>query len=218
MLPYLPGLRSWKKVNNKVKYSIDLSDLELKKDRTEQNRYHSPLVAERIKKELVKDPNLYAYVKWIFYSCMRPREVRLLQINHIDIEARQVKAIAPTAKTGDRFIPICDELKELIISMGLLKLPLNYYVFGRDGQPAAEMIRMDYLSKRYKLIKKKLELDDKYTLYGWKYTRVVNLLMAGFSDNEVMSLTGHRDYKSFMTYKRELIVDTSAMKGKTIAF
>ena len=42
--------------------------------------------------------------------------------------------------------------------------------------------------------------------------------MAGFTDQEVMSLTGHTDYKSFMAYKRELMVDTSAMKGKTIAF
>lgn len=70
----------------------------------------------------------------------------------------------------------------------------------------------------YKLIKDKLGLDNKYTLYGWKHTRVVNLLMAGFTDNEVMSLTGHSDHKSFMAYKRELMVDTSAMKGKTIEF
>ncbi|MEL7587833.1 MAG: hypothetical protein AAGU19_14085 [Prolixibacteraceae bacterium] len=40
--------------------------------------------------------------------------------------------------------------------------------------------------------------------------------MTGFTDNEVMSLTRHSDYKSFMAYKRELMVDTSAMKEKTI--
>ncbi len=208
-----------KKGNKAVKYVIDLSDIELKKDRAEKNRYYSSVVADKVKKELSKNENLYNYVKWIFYSCMRPREIRLLQINHIDIQARQIKATAPTAKTGDRFIPICDELMDLIKSMKLMKFPLNYYVFGgKEGKPSKEKLSRDLFTNGYKLIKDKLGLDNKYTLYGWKHTRVVNLLMAGFTDQEVMSLTGHTDYKSFMAYKRELMVDTSAMKGKTIAF
>lgn len=149
---------------------------------------------------------------------MRTREIQLLQIEHIDLEARQIKAIVPTAKTGDRFIPICDELEELIISMNLIDSPLDYYVFGRNGKASENKMKRHYFSERYKPIKDKLGLDNKYTLYGWKHTRVVNLLMAGYTDQEVMSLTGHRDYKSFMAYKRELIVDVSAMKGKTIKF
>ncbi len=207
-----------RKENKNIEYIIDLSDIELKKDRAEKNRYYSPIVAERVKKEIKLIPELYAYVKWIFYSCMRPREIRLLQINHIDLESRQIKAIAPTAKTGDRFIPICDELKDLIISMRLMELPFNYYVFGKEGQPSEENMSSHFFTSLYKPIKTKLGLDDKYTLYGWKHTRVVNLLQAGFTDPEVMSLTGHSDYKSFMAYKRELVVDTSAMKGKTIDF
>jgi integrase len=208
-----------KKQNKGIKYQIDLQDIEMKKDRAEKNRYYSAVVALKVKKELAKNESLYNYVKWIFYSCMRPREIRLLQINHIDIQARQIKAIAPTAKTGDRFIPICDELMALIKSMKLMKLPLNYYVFGgKNGKPGKERLSRDLFTNSYKLIKDKLGLDNKYTLYGWKHTRVVNLLMAGFTDAEVMSLTGHSDYQSFMAYKRELMVDTSAMKGKTIEF
>lgn len=208
-----------KKQNKGIKYQIDLEDLELKKDRAEKNRYYSAVVALKVKKELSKNESLYNYVKWIFYSCMRPREIRLLQINHIDIQARQIKAIAPTAKTGDRFIPICDELMTLIKSMRLMEFPLNYYVFsGKTGKPGDERLSRDLFTTKYKSIKDKLGLDNKYTLYGWKHTRVVNLLMAGFTDAEVMSLTGHSDYQSFMAYKRELMVDASAMKGKTIEF
>jgi integrase len=180
-----------KKQNKSIKYSIDLEDIELKRDRAEKNRYYSPVVADKVKKELSENENLYNYVKWIFYSCMRPREIRLLQINHIDIQARQIKAIAPTAKTGDRFIPICDELLDLIKTMKLMQFPLNYYVFGgKDGKPSQEKLSRDLFTNSYKSIKDKLGLDNKYTLYGWKHTRVVNLLMAGFTDQEVMSLTG----------------------------
>jgi len=100
-----------------------------------------------------------------------------------------------------------------------MKLPLNYYVFGgKNGKPGKERLSRDLFTNSYKLIKDKLQLNNKYTLYGWKHTRVVNLLGAGFTDTEVMSRTGHSDYQSFMAYKRELMIDTSAMKGKTIEF
>ncbi|MCL4637664.1 MAG: site-specific integrase [Olivibacter sp.] len=205
-----------KRENPNVEYKIDLSDIELKKDRAEKNRYYSPMVAEMVKVELEREEDLYNYVKWIFYSCMRPREIQLLQVKHIDLNARQIKAIGPTAKTGDRYVPICEELSELIREMNLTKLPLNHYVFGKNGKPSELLAYKDFFRNKYKPIKEKLGLDDKYTLYGWKHTRVVNLLMAGFTDQEVMSLTGHSDYQSFMAYKRELLIDSSSMKGKTI--
>ncbi|WP_293916505.1 MULTISPECIES: tyrosine-type recombinase/integrase [unclassified Sphingobacterium] len=207
-----------KKQNIEISYLFDPDDLEQKKDRAEKNRYYTPAVAEKIKKECQKFPDLFNYMKWIFYSCMRPREIRLLQVQHIDLVSRQIKAIAPTAKTGDRFIPICDELYNMILLMKLTELPPGYFVFGKKGQSNKEKCYKDHFSNLYKPIKDKVGLDDKYTLYGWKHTRVVNLLSAGFTDPEVMSLTGHRDYESFQTYKRELIVDSSSMKGKTISF
>ena len=206
-----------KRENPDIEYKVDMSEIELKKDRAEKNRYYSPMVAEKVKHELERETELYNYVKWIFYSCMRPREIRLLQIKHVDLNARQIKAIGPTAKTGDRYVPISDELFNLINDMGLNDLPHNYYVFGKNGKPNANLCYKDTFRNIYKPIKDKLGLDDKYTLYGWKHTRVVNLLMAGFTDQQVMSLTGHSDYQSFMAYKRELMVDTSIMKGKTIS-
>src|SRR5690606_41908964 len=112
--------------------------------------------------------------------------------------------------------PVCDEFFQLIKEMRLIDLPLNYYVFGKNGKPRELLSYKDTFRNRYKPIRAKLGLDDKYTLYGRKHTRVVNLLMTDFTDHQVMSLTGHSDYQSFMAYKRELMVDTSTMKGKTI--
>ncbi|SKB56398.1 Site-specific recombinase XerD [Parapedobacter luteus] len=202
----------------KIEYEIDIREIEPKKDRAEKNRYYSPAVAEQVKKATRKDKRLYNYIRWIYYSCMRPKEIRFLQAKHIDLHARQIKVIAPSGKTGERFVPICDELYDLIIESGLSKLPLNHYVFGKGGIPSDEKAPKDTFSGLYRPIKKLIGLDDKYTLYGWKHTRVVNLLMAGFTDAEVMSLTGHHDYESFKTYKRELKIDTSAMQGKTVEF
>ena len=127
-----------KKDNGEISYVIDLSDIEYKKDRAEKNRYYTPDVAKKVKEHLRKNAELTKYVEWIYYSCMRPREIRFLQIQHIDLKNRQIKAVGPTAKTGDRFVPICDELYHMISQMNLKSFPPNYFVFGKGGEPNEE--------------------------------------------------------------------------------
>ncbi|GAA0881898.1 hypothetical protein GCM10009120_04940 [Sphingobacterium siyangense subsp. cladoniae] len=207
-----------KKHNRNITYEIDLSDLIIKKDRAEKNRYYSPIVAEKVKAELVKDPELYNYSKWIFYSCMRPKEIRCLKIQDIDLSSRQIKVPGPNGKTGDRLVPICDELHQLIRDMGIGKAKLNHYVFGKGQTISPEQVYEDYFRRRYQKIKDHLKLDYNYTLYSWKHTRVVSLITAGFDDNQVMTLTGHRDRAGFEAYKRELVIDNTIMKKKTISF
>src|SRR5690606_11130791 len=99
---------------------------------------------------------------------------------------------------------------------GLDKLPLDYYPFSDNLKPGAAMHIKNRMNENYRPIKDKLGLDHNYTLYSFKHTRCVNLLNAGFSDQEVMSLTGHSDAKSFETYKRSFVIDAKTMKGKTI--
>ena len=61
-------------------------------------------------------------------------------------------------------------------------------------------------------------LSKDFTLYGFKHTRVVNLLNSGYSDAEIMGLTGHRDTSSYDKYKRDLIgnLTNNSLKGKTV--
>ncbi|WGQ15434.1 tyrosine-type recombinase/integrase [Sphingobacterium faecium] len=198
-----------------ISYNIDVQFLEAKSSRAEKNKYYTKSVADIIKKELKKDLELSQYVRWIFYSCMRPKEIRFLKVENIDINARQIKV---DGKTGYRFVPICDELLRLINEMNLANMPINYFVFGKGQKTSAVNITDDYFRDKYRPLKVKLNLNKNYTLYSWKHTRVVSLISAGFDDNQVMTLTGHRDRAGFEAYKRELVIDNSSMKGKTIDF
>ncbi|WP_313418848.1 tyrosine-type recombinase/integrase [Sphingobacterium multivorum] len=204
-----------KRKNKEVEYSIDFDFLELKNSRAEKNKYYTESVANLIKKEIDKDIELNRYVRWIFYSCMRPNEIRHLKIERIDFNARQIKI---DGKTGFRFVPICDELLLLMKEMELEESKIDNFVFGKGGKPSPEMVHSDYFRDRYRPIKIKHNLDMNYTLYSWKHTRVVSLIAAGFDDNQVMTLTGHRDRAGFEAYKRELVIDNTIMKGKTITF
>ena len=86
------------------------------------------------------------------------------------------------------------------------------------GVPSEEKATKDAFATRYRPIKEKLGLDDKYTLYGWKHTRVANLLVTGFTDAQVILLTDHNDYEGFKTYQREIKVDTTTVQGRTVEF
>ncbi|WP_437918600.1 tyrosine-type recombinase/integrase [Sphingobacterium sp. LRF_L2] len=207
-----------KRKNKEIKYLYDPYFLEKKRTHAERNRYYTPAVASLIKNAVKDDIELFRYIKWIFYSCMRPKEIHLLQIHHIDLDSRQIKVAGSIGKTGDRFVPICDELHELIAEMKLDQYPLDYFVFGRHKKTSDKVVGDDYFRNKFRPYKIKLKLDENYTLYSWKHTRVISLISAGFDDNQVMTLTGHRDRAGFEAYKRELVVDNSSMKGKTIDF
>src|SRR5699024_5908038 len=93
------------------------------------------------------------------------------------------------------------------------------YLFSKSGEPGEEQVNKRYFSDSFKkYIRDPLRLSNIYTAYGWKHTRVVDLLSSGFTDYEVMSLTGHRSIESFEKYKRDLVVDISKMQGKTSSF
>lgn len=113
-------------------------------------------------------------------------------------------------------MPICDELYALIEQMQLSTQPLDYYVFGHGKKPSADLVFDDYFRDRYRPYKVKLGLDNNYTLYSWKHTRVVSLIIAGFDENQIMTLTDHRNRAGFEAYKRNLVIDNTIMKGKTI--
>lgn len=206
-----------RKSGHKVKYEMDLSDLELKKSKAERNRYYSDTIAVKVKEKLTSD--LRDYCEWIYHSCMRPREIQLLQVQHIDLSSRQIKVAGETGKTGDRFVPVSEELLRLINDRKLTEVPANYYVFGSEGKPGPKHVYEMYFSRRYRKVREALGLDDNYTIYGWKHTAVVNMIHAGFSHEEIMIRTGHRDRKSFEAYIRDLVVEpNSRMTGKTIPF
>jgi len=202
-----------------VIYALGQTGQDKKLDRSEKYRAYFGPVAHAVKEKLSEFPYLESYVKWIYLSCMRPSEIRLLQVKDIDLRHRQIKIAGEDGKTGDRFVPVSDELMELIVSMGLEKRPFNHFVFGFMGTDMSRMVGQTYFADQYRLkVRIPLGLDDKYTPYGWKHTRVIELIYAGFTDYEIMSLTGHDDYESFQLYKRELMVNTKAMQGKTVSF
>ncbi|GGG97205.1 tyrosine-type recombinase/integrase [Pedobacter zeae] len=193
------------------------SELEQKVARPMKHQYFGETVGNAVKEEFKKFPKMEFYSKFIYFSCMRPDEIRNLKIENVDLNGRYMKIVG---KTKSRTVPICDELSDMLESLNLEKYPANYYVIGKSGGVDSAMHSENYFSRPFREdIKEKLGLSKDFTLYGWKHTRVVDLLNAGYSDAEIMNLTGHTDTSSYDKYKRDLVNHIKTrLRGKTIGW
>lgn len=186
-----------------------------------KNEAYTGRVREAVKKALENDQACRHICAATYYTCCRNyEELCHLQIKHIDRENQVIFIPEAIGKTGARYVPISRELDQLLFEiMKVDKYPLDYYIFTLDGLPGPDTVSKNYYSRRYKLIKDKLGLGNEYTIYGWKHTRVVDLLKEGFTDAEVMDLTGHTDTGSYDHYKRNLGASlNNRIKGITLEF
>ncbi len=207
-----------RQVHRKIDYTFDISGVDSKKTSPQKNKAYTPVLITEVKKQLDKPANehLRDYVEWIYLSLMRPAEIRNLKVRDIDEQNRQIRIIG---KTGDRLIPISDQLLKLIKKRHVMQAGHNAFVFGRAGKPGLTAMSKDYFPEKYVEIKESLHLDRNYTIYAWKHTAVINMIMAGFSDEQIMVLSGHKTKDAFNAYKRDLVIEKShAMKGSTIEF
>ncbi len=197
--------------------------IETRTSRAERNKYYDKATRQLIEPKLKTHPYLGLFIKWIYYSCARPKELLHLRIQDIDLTLRKINLPAAVGKTGahvgTRTIPLCEELYDIIVGMKLDKAPRDYFVFSKGGKPGAAQLHDDFFREIYLPMKRDLKLDSNYTLYSFKHTRVVDLLAAGYQAHKVMFLTGHTDWTSFQKYCRELgaVIDEQ-LKGKTISY
>ena len=192
-------------------------DIEHKAARPMKNQYFGENVASKVKDAMLAFPKLLFFHKFIYFSCMRPDEIRNLKIENVDIKGRYIKIVG---KTKSRTIPICDELAEMLTSKHLDTYPLSHYVIGKEGEVSPFMHSENWFSKMFREeIRKPLGISENFKPYGWKHTRVVDLLNAGYSDAEIMNLTGHTDTASYDAYKRDLVNHIQTrLRGKTIGW
>ncbi len=204
--------------NRKLIYDFDPEELEPKITRPQRNKAFTPIMLHGLKEQLKATGynNLKDYLEWIFLSSMRPAEIRELRVGDIDDVSRQIRF---KGKTGDRLVPVSDQLMRLIHRRGVLGHGINDYVFGYAGNVDSRRMSVEYFLIRFDVIAKIMGLDKNYGPYSLKPTGVIAMIMAGFKDEEIMLNTGHKTVEAFRAYKRDLVLEnTHVMKGSTIEF
>jgi integrase len=125
---------------------------------------------EVIKKD---DPQLWLALQFEYYCFLRPgKEVRLLQIKHIDFSRGTVtieRDRSKTKKAKTATIPFVF-LKELREVWKLQTLPREMFVFAREGKPGDRPISKNDLRYRFNKFRTKLSMPQEYKLYSFKHT------------------------------------------------
>jgi integrase len=185
-----------------------------------KNEYYNQPIRSIVKNALKEYPLLNWACEFVYYAAVRSfQELSRIRIGDIDLPNRVIKIKEHVGKKGYRFIPMCDELYDLLLAKNLDRYKLDDFLFGKYGEINNIQMDKNYLSRRYAKVRDKLKIGQEYTIYGWKHTRVVDLKNEGYTDAEIQNLTGHTDSKSYDAYSRNFGLSLATkLKGKTIQF
>ncbi|GAB3773709.1 hypothetical protein GCM10028818_15630 [Spirosoma horti] len=200
----------------------------IKKLREEAGRhtaYNDKMVAEITEhlkgQNTPKGLQLYQFIQWLYYTCIRPNELIALTIGDIQWKTNTILVPGSVSKTGrTEPVDLSPGLAEVISNMNLTNLPSDWYIFGNqakgvagdycDPKPGLKPVGPNFFSKYYRQVLNELGVGAEYTMYGWEHTRNVHLWIQTKDLMRIMRHNRHTDPKVTMRYLRSLglLVDT----------
>lgn len=167
---------------------------------------------EAFKKEIQKDPELWLATLFEFYCGMRPgHEIREMKIKDIDYLVGTVHIGRQNAKAEvDRMVTIPKQFLEIIKTVyQLQKCNREYYVFGKGGIPGPVCIGKNKLSRKFRIIRTRLNMPYEYKFYSWKHTGAIEADEAGMPFKDISLHLGHNDITTTSIYFRNKKVQVS---------
>jgi integrase len=156
------------------------------------------------------DPQMLLASLMQFFLCCRPgNELRLLQIQDIDLFNNIIHVTQANGKTGKRKITMPEALVELCNDYKLNNYPPEYYVFSQNGKPGIKALGKNHFTRHFAKYRDNLKLPKMYKFYSFKHTGAGKLLESGATIIEVKSHLGHSSIESTLAYVRRHFGDKS---------
>jgi hypothetical protein len=131
-------------------------------------------------------------------------ELRNIKVGDIDMKLHRIAFRKEwTKNSSDQYRDYSDSFHQLVLDMGLDKLPKDWYIFGKSGKPGPTMAAHNYFSRHWEKIRSDIGLSGEYTIYGWKHTAVVHDMMKGVDGYTISHRARHGDTKTTDDYKRD---------------
>lgn len=118
-------------------------------------------------------PELAIFAKYIYYSFIRPKELRMLRVSHVQEKTIFVPGSISKNRKSEHVL-ISPAMERMLQSLGVRNAPAHYFLIGGNGKPSATSVSANYFTERHRKIRIALELPDIYTLYCWKHTGVTD--------------------------------------------
>lgn len=135
------------------------------------------------------EPELRRFMQFLYYTGSRPNEARQLKYEHI-LRDRKLVYIPGVLSKGkkDGYIPVNEQFLNLFPEG-------KGFIFGTAKNT---------FTLKFTALKRRLKLNDSYTLYSTKHTRAVHLAQDGATPYAIMQLFRHSSLDITMSYLRDL--------------
>ncbi len=156
----------------------------------------------------LNDPYALLFVKTIYYTCIRPKELRQTKLKHIDITHDRIIIPANISKNKKAIpVQIDKTLKTELLAIGIKDYPSEFYLFGDINKIIGPtMIGENKPYNRFQSCLKALNLTGKnYTLYSFKHLSNVRKYLAGWTIAEICAANRHSSLVETETYLKDLM-------------
>ncbi len=157
----------------------------------------------RLKKYISEhDPQLWLFIKFIFYTFIRPGEIRQLRVNDVLFEEAKIIVRANVSKNKkQQYVAIPNHF---INDLEHLKyLSPNDYIF-KSKRDFSKPIGINTMSSRHRKILNKLGFGIEYKLYSWKHTGAVFFIQNGGRVKELQIQLRHHSLDQVDAYLRQM--------------
>lgn len=170
--------------------------------RTPARYFQSHQIRQLTEEMHANDTDLLRFVQFQFYCFIRPKELRSLTAGHVLLEEGKVYIDASFSKNKksqyvvipDSFLPELDWVKDLAPGDFLFPSPLD----------RTKQIGRNTMSRRHKVMLRKLRYGSEYKLYSWKHTGAVHAVKAGIGVKELQIQLRHHSLDETDKYLRQL--------------
>ena len=200
-------LLNWLASEEYIDKNPALGKIEKKPQAKSMHRWYDRKTAIMVKAAILDAGliELYRACQFTYWIMIRSQsELYKLKVGDIDRDLKRVHFRKELSKNNtEQFRDYPAEFDLVLNEMDFDNLPKDYYVFGRFGKPDHVRAGKNTLANYFKKVKDKLKLSEDYTIYGWKHTRIVHLMMLGVDGYEITYKARHSDTKTTDDYKRD---------------
>lgn len=158
----------------------------------------------------VNDKYSAFFCRMIYYTCLRPSEIRGLKIEDINIESNRITIPASvkkvTVNSENDYLDINLSFVPVLHELNLRQYPSHYYLVGSSTNIIGEK-RIGENTPYNKLISalKKLGLNEKgYDLYSFKHTSNIKKYIDGWTLSQIMKANRHTNISTTEIYLKKL--------------
>jgi len=117
--------------------------------------------------------NIRVMAQYIYYSFIRPGELRKLRVKHIKEKTIYIPgSISKNRKSAH--VLISPALEKLLTELNVRSKPSEYFLISADGTPGAAQVAVNFYTRTHLAHRIRLGLAPQYTLYCWKHTGVTD--------------------------------------------